>query len=176
MVIASSSERTERAGDTSRRRVLKALIVFSAVMVLLPIERLSAYLLERKSSMTSFPRLKIANNSEVPTGASLLFTYPTSERPAVLIHLPSGDFVAYDAVCTHLGCQVHYDKEPTKGWESKKDNLFCPCHGAVFDPASGEVVEGPPPRPMPMIKLEIDTTGDIYANGYKSGLPLYGEE
>jgi Rieske Fe-S protein len=35
---------------------------------------------------------------------------------------------------------------------------------------------GPPPRPMPKIKLEIDSNGDIYANGYESGLPLYGEE
>ena len=31
-------------------------------------------------------------------------------------------------------------------------------------------------EPMPKIKLEIDTNGDIYANGYESGLPLYGEE
>jgi len=28
---------------------------------------------------------------------------------------------------------------------------------------------------LPKIKLEIDDQGDIYANGYESGLPLYGE-
>ena len=144
--------------------------------MLFPIQRLSAFLLERKSGTVSYSRMKIANSSEVPNGESLLFTYPHKDRPAVLIHLASGDFVAYDAVCTHLGCQIHFDKEPTKGWESNKDNLFCACHGAVFDPTNGEVLAGPPLRPMPKIKLEIDENGDIYANAYESGLPLYGEE
>jgi arsenite oxidase small subunit len=175
-VITLSSHSSHDASDNTRRRLLKALILFSGALVFFPIGRLSAYLLERKSSLTSFPRVRVANNSEVPTGESLPFAYPTNDRPAVLIHLPSGNFVAYDAVCTHLGCQIHYDKEPTKGWEDRKENIFCPCHGAVFDPTNGEVIAGPPPRPMPLIKLEIDPNGDIYANGYRSGLPLYGEE
>jgi Rieske Fe-S protein len=119
--------------------------------------------------------MKVANSSEVQAGNSLLFTYPHKDRPAVLIQLASGGFVAYDAFCTHLGCQIHFDQEPIKGWENRKDNLFCPCHGGVFDPSSGAVLAGPPPRPMPKIKLEIESNGDIYANGYESGLPLYGE-
>ena len=174
--MKSSSDRRKKTDDTSRRTFLKALVVFSGALVLFPLERLSAYLLERKSGTTSYPRMKIANSSEVAAGDSLLFLYPSNDRSAVLIRLASGDFVAYDAVCTHLGCQIHFDKEPIKGWENKKDNLFCACHGAVFDPKNGDVVAGPPPRPMPKIKLEIDTNGDIYANGYESGLPLYGEE
>ncbi len=126
--------------------------------------------------MTSYPRLKVANMTEVEAGKNVLFTYPHKYRPALLIHLVSGDFVAYDAICTHLGCQIRFDEEPIRGWEDKKDNLFCACHGAVFDPTSGAVLAGPPLRAMPKIKLEIDTNGDIYANGYESGLPLYGEE
>jgi Rieske Fe-S protein len=174
--MRSSSENGEKTSDAMRRKFLKALVVFSGALVLFPLERLSAYLLERKSGRTSYPRTKIANSSEVAPGDSLLFLYPTSDRSAVLIHLAPGDFAAYDATCTHLGCQIHFDKEPIKGWENRKDNLFCACHGAVFDPKNGDVVAGPPPRPMPRIKLEIETNGDIYANGYESGLPLYGEE
>jgi len=176
LVINSSSHSEEKTIDNARRRFLKGLIVFSGVLVLFPLERLSAFLLERKSSTTSYPRAKVANTNEVPAGESLLFTYPHKDRSAVLIHLASGDFVGFDAVCTHLGCQIHFDKEPIKGWESKKANLFCACHGAVFDPTNGDVLAGPPPRPMPKIKLEIDSNSDIYANGYESGLPLYGEE
>jgi arsenite oxidase small subunit len=176
LVPKSSSYSRKKTNDTSRRTFLKALVVFSGALVLFPLERLSAFLLERKSGTASYSRMKIANSSEVAAGESLLFLYPSNDRSAVLIHLSSGDFVAYDAVCTHLGCQIHFDKEPIKGWENKKDNLFCACHGAVFDPKNGDVVAGPPPRPMPKIRLEIDANGDIYANGYESGLPLYGEE
>ncbi|HXZ97924.1 MAG TPA: Rieske 2Fe-2S domain-containing protein [Candidatus Acidoferrum sp.] len=172
----SSSASGKRTSDTTRRTFLKALIIFSGALVLLPLQSLSAYLLERKSGTASYPRVKVANSSDLALGESALFTYPTSDRSAILIHLASGDFVAYDAVCTHLGCQIHFDKEPIKGWENRKDNLFCACHGGVFDAKSGDVLAGPPPRPMPRIKLEIDTNGDIYANGYESGLPLYGEE
>ena len=31
------------------------------------------------------------------------------------------------------------------------------------------------PEPLPKVKLEIDDQGEIFANGYESGLPLYGE-
>jgi arsenite oxidase small subunit len=132
--------------------------------------------LERKTGSTSYPRVKIANTADISAGHSILFTYPTEERPAVLIHLASGNFVAYDALCTHLGCQIRFGGEPIKGWEAKPDSLFCACHGAVFDPADGKVLAGPPLRQMPKIRLEADENGDIYANGYESGLPLYGEE
>lgn len=175
-MLTSSSETSNKAADLVKRRFLKALIVFAGALVLLPLGRLSAFLLERKSSTTTYLRMKIANTSEVQAGTSILFTYPHKDRPALLIHLTSGNFIAYDALCTHLGCQIHFDQEPIKGWEARRDNLFCACHGGVFDPANGEVLEGPPPRPMPKIKLEIDGNGDVYANGYESGLPLYGEE
>jgi arsenite oxidase small subunit len=173
--MTSPSKSGQKTSVSSRRKFLRALIVFSGALVLFPLQGLSAYLLERKSSMTSFPRMKVAGSSDIPAGESILFAYPNKDRPAVLIHLASGDFVAYDAVCTHLGCQIHFDKEPIKGWENQKDNLFCACHGAVFDPKNGTVLGGPAPRAMPKIKLEIDSNGDIYANGYERGLPLYGE-
>ncbi len=105
----------------------------------------------------------------------MLFEYPHKDRPAILIRLSENEFVAYDALCTHLGCQVHYDKVAVKGWENDPKQIFSPCHGGVFDPKTGKVLGGPPPRPLPKIKLEMDEKGEIYANGYERGLPLYGE-
>lgn len=72
--------------------------------------------------------------------------FEESGNPAVLVHLDSGDFVAYSAVCTHQGCTVAY----------QNGQLACPCHGSVFDPANGaEVVAGPAPRPLPDIPVEV---------------------
>lgn len=42
-------------------------------------------------------------------------------------------------VCTHLGCHVR--------WIADKNKFFCPCHNGVFD-KYGNVVSGPPPRPL----------------------------
>lgn len=160
----------------SRRAIRKGAVFSAAVALLIPIERLAQFLFPpREIGPTSYPRIRVANTDDIPSNESHLFEYPHKDRPAVLIHLPDGGFVAYDGLCTHLGCQVHYNKVAVKGWENKPQQVFSPCHGGVFDPRNGKVLDGPPPRPLPKIKLEIDDQGNIYANGYEGGLPLYGE-
>lgn len=172
----SHHDENPRTRKLSRRDALKATVLFGAVILLVPVERLAQFLFApRESGPVSYPRLRIASSNDIPVNDSLLFEYPHKDRPAVLIHLPEGEFVAYDALCTHLGCQIHYNKVAVKGWEKDPQQSFCPCHGGVFDPRTGKVLAGPAPRPLPKIRLETDEQGDIYANGYESGLPLYGE-
>jgi arsenite oxidase small subunit len=159
----------------SRAGFLKALVLFGSVIILAPVSRLAQFLfVPTQTGPVTYPRLRIANTKDIPVNESLFFQYPHQDRPANLLHLADG-FVAFDSLCTHLGCQVHYDKVAVKGWESNPRQVFCPCHGGVFDPQTGAVLAGPPPRPLPKIKLEIDQQGEIFANGYESGLPLYGE-
>lgn len=160
----------------SRRDALKAAVLFGAVALFLPIERLAQFLFApKKTGPVAYPRVRVASSDDILPGESILFEYPHKDRPAVLIHLDDGGFVAYDALCTHLGCQVHYNKVAVKGWENDPQQVFSPCHGGVFDRKTGKVLGGPPPRPLPKIRLEIDEQGEIHANGYESGLPLYGE-
>ena len=86
----------------------------------------------------------IARTSEVAPGSAAKFE--DSGSPAVLVHLNSGDFVAYSAVCTHQGCTVAY----------RGGQLACPCHGSIFDPANGAaVVSGPARRPLPEVPVEV---------------------
>ena len=56
---------------------------------------------------------------------------------------------ALSATCTHLGCQVRWDQDTHR--------FRCPCHGGVFD-AQGQVVEGPPPRPLDRVDARVDRT------------------
>lgn len=58
-----------------------------------------------------------------------------------------GNFVVFSRVCSHLGCLVR--------WDTEKDQFFCPCHGAVFD-RIGNVVAGPPPRPMEQLPVKVE--------------------
>jgi cytochrome b6-f complex iron-sulfur subunit len=55
-------------------------------------------------------------------------------------------FRAFSAVCTHLGCIVH--------WNQAERVFECPCHAAAFD-AAGQVVSGPPPSPLPEYKVSV---------------------
>ena len=94
----------------------------------------------------------IAQESEVEPGSALEFTDEENGQPAVLIHLQSGDFAAYSAICTHRQCTVAYSD----------GNLACPCHGSVFDPTNGAaVVNGPATQPLPEIPVEV-RNGEVF--------------
>ncbi|HEX3641961.1 MAG TPA: TQO small subunit DoxD, partial [Ktedonobacteraceae bacterium] len=97
----------------------------------------------------------IAQANTVPKNDATTFTIPSTGDPGVLIHLLSDQFVAYDATCTHAGCAVDYDP-PTH-------LLYCPCHGAAYDPAKGAaVLQGPTDTPLTPLSIHIDsTTGSI---------------
>ena len=62
-----------------------------------------------------------------------------SARSTWVVRRGNGTILAYDPRCTHLGCAYSW---------SEADQLFkCPCHGGVFD-IEGNVVAGPPPKPL----------------------------
>jgi len=65
------------------------------------------------------------------------------------------DFIVLSNICTHLGCRVH--------WDSAKNGFFCPCHGGIFD-KQGNVVAGPPPRPLDRFESKVEN-GKLYILG-----------
>ncbi|HEV2655387.1 MAG TPA: TQO small subunit DoxD [Ktedonobacteraceae bacterium] len=97
----------------------------------------------------------IAQVKAVPSNSAKNFTIASSGDPGILIHLDGGHFVAYDALCTHAGCQVDYDPS--------QQLIVCPCHGAAYDPAkAAEVVQGPAPTPLAPVSIRVDSaTGAI---------------
>lgn len=101
-------------------------------------------------------RQRIAALSALPPGTATMFAYPTQHDPCLLIRTRDGKLLAYSQKCTHLSCAV----------VPKIDEgiLHCPCHEGVFDLATGRNIAGPPPRPLPVIELEV--SGDeIFAIG-----------
>jgi thiosulfate dehydrogenase [quinone] large subunit len=97
----------------------------------------------------------IAKVDAVPDNSSVNFTIPSNGDPGILVRLNNGQFVAYDATCTHAGCPVDYDPS--------QQLLVCPCHGAAFDPAkNGAVVQPPAQTPLASVTIHVDSsTGEI---------------
>jgi cytochrome b6-f complex iron-sulfur subunit len=60
-------------------------------------------------------------------------------------------YVIY-AMCTHLGC--------TPSWVPSANKFKCPCHGSGYDSA-GINFEGPAPRPMDRVLVELAPDGQI---------------
>ncbi len=85
--------------------------------------------------------------SEVPPGASK--DLMIGGTPVLLLNTKDKGFLAFSRVCTHLGCLVKYDQE--------RRLFICPCHAGTFD-LEGNVISGPPPKPL--IKFSVRITGD----------------
>ena len=87
-------------------------------------------------------------------------------------------YIAYSAICTHLGC-------PVKLYEQQTHHLLCPCHQSTFAADRGsEVLFGPAARPLPQLAISVDDEGYFVAQGdfaepvgpsYWERKPSYGE-
>ena len=95
----------------------------------------------------------IAREGELAKNAWKVFNFPDQYMQGILINLPDYGLVAYSDVCTHLSCAVVYQED---------GKLHCPCHEGLFDARTGDVLAGPPTRPLPLIQLAREN-GIIYA-------------
>ena len=102
------------------------------------------YVLPSKSAGVIQNNVTAAKVGELPPNAAKVFKFGSA--PAVLVNTAEGTLVALSAVCTHLTCTVRYDGET--------GTLFCPCHNGRFD-LSGNVLSGPPPKPLETFAVEI---------------------
>lgn len=71
------------------------------------------------------------------------------DEPVLLIRLAQGDLRAFAATCTHLDCIVEY--------QSAKKRIWCNCHNGEYN-LQGQVVGGPPPRPLAKFEVHVLTT------------------
>ena len=72
-------------------------------------------------------------------------------------------YVIY-ARCTHLGC--------TPDWKAAESKFKCPCHSSGFCFGSafnreGINCEGPAPRPLDRVRVEVDSDGRLVVNTAK---------
>jgi Rieske Fe-S protein len=83
--------------------------------------------------------------AEIPVGSGKIFP----DAQAVITQPKKGEFKAFSAVCTHMGCLV----------DSVTNTINCPCHGSKYSITDGSVVNPPAPQPLPAktIKVRRDT-------------------
>lgn len=108
-----------------------------------------------------YPPQKIEGAERLLPGASLYFTYPTRNDPAILVRATDGQYYAYSQKYTHRGCSIYFDRA--------RSCLECPCHKGAFDLKSGDAMYRPPPRPLDLVSLQMRASGEIWATGKRTG-------
>lgn len=137
------------AAQPTRRSFAKSIAIAAGAIVVGGLWALR----EWYHSQSSPPR-EIARTNEIPIGGTKIFQYPTDVAPCILIRAAENSYVAYSRICTHNSCPVFYRPD--------ENGLECRCHGGLFSITDGSVLQGPPPRPLPRILVEI-RGNEIYA-------------
>lgn len=146
--------------DVSRRGFFKmAIALFNGLIALaLAIPGLG-YLLTPVVRKTAATWVSLGPLDDFPPGEprKAVFTYTTQsgytqqQRQGfvwVRVHPDGEDQVTVlSAVCTHTGCNV--------AWHTDVDQFICPCHNGTYN-IQGEVVAGPPPKPLPRLPVRIE--------------------
>ncbi len=85
----------------------------------------------------------------------------------VWVNKPNFPYIAYSGKCPHLGCGYKWRKirklpEPI---------FLCPCHLSFYD-AAGKVLDGPAPRPLDVLPIQVNSAGEIKVIDveYKAGV------
>ena len=152
-------ERDEEAHVT--RREFCNFLFLTSTALFLGSAGFAGKLAYESSFMQSFAPLKIEGAEALAPGNALNFRYPEEKDTAILIRAADGKYYAFDQQCTHLTCPVYYAK--------KNDRLECPCHDGGFDVHTGNVLYGPPPRPLDQIQIEVREQGEVWSVGKVTG-------
>lgn len=148
-------DRDEEA-DVTRREFCKFLFLTSSALFI-GSAGFAGKLAYSSTQIQSFSPARIEGAENLQPGSSLNFFYPNQNDTAILIRSADGQYNAFEQKCTHLTCPVYYEK--------KNDRLECPCHEGSFDARTGQVLKGPPPRPLPRVEVEVRPNGEVWAVG-----------
>lgn len=141
---------------TTRRRFLRGLLGFSVMstmaMVFAPV---IAFLIPTKTGAAGAGDKVLAGTvDDIPLGQGKVVAM--GSQPTIVLNTAQG-VIAFSAICTHLGCIVAFD--------SGSGLIVCPCHDGRFNATTGAVVSGPPPAPLPAVKVSVEDSGEIFLIG-----------
>ncbi len=78
----------------------------------------------------------LATLDDIPVGTAKSVKH--NGKDLIISRVAKAKVTAFSATCTHQGCPV----------KPVGKSLDCPCHGAKFDYATGEVTNGPAEKPL----------------------------
>jgi Rieske Fe-S protein len=87
----------------------------------------------------------LSGTSAIPVGGGKIFP----AQLVVVTQPTAGQFKAFSATCTHMGCTVN---------QIADGRIDCPCHGSEYSITDGAVLRGPAPKPLPAKQIKV--TGD----------------
>ncbi|GAB4377352.1 MAG: hypothetical protein Kow0042_24960 [Calditrichia bacterium] len=135
----------EKENKQTRRKFLLNLGILGAVILaILAFARGLFQFVFPERKEKRYHKYLVCKEGEIPRGKAKEITL--GQKPIFIVHLEEG-YKVFSGVCTHLGCVVQ--------WKSAEGHFYCPCHKGYFA-KTGEVISGPPPRPLDEYEVRVE--------------------
>ncbi|MCX7913542.1 MAG: Rieske 2Fe-2S domain-containing protein [Thermodesulfovibrionales bacterium] len=134
-----------------RRNFLKRVVKLFFLSLNLSLIIIISYLYPSKIKQKRLLNIYVTDEEFLPKKGIKRFEYSfdkDGERVTnfVFIKRDEEGLTAFSPFCTHLGCLIR--------WNNIHKEFICACHGGRFD-KEGNVIAGPPPRPLERMPIEI---------------------
>ncbi len=130
-----------------RRDFLSALTNVWALLTLVPVvDVILKFVSPISRDEVIRETIRVAAVTDIAINSAKIVRY--NRDPVIVVHTENGQFKAFSARCTHLGCVVQF--KPDGG----APHFACNCHGSQFD-INGKNFAGPAPRPLTPFKVNV---------------------
>jgi cytochrome b6-f complex iron-sulfur subunit len=144
----------ESSFEGRRSALTKLLLGWTAILVLPALYVIGRYLVPPLRKVAEVSSIIAARLNEIPLNSSKIVKI--GRKPVIVVHTQSGDYRAFGATCTHLGCIVEYRGD-------KGGYFHCNCHGGEYS-LNGKNISGPPPRPLTPYAVTVKGQDIIVSN------------
>ncbi len=173
--IAALDETENARENVGRRRFLRIASAISAaiggILIGFPVTRAFLTPAFKQRQVRGWTKVAQADLVDIDTLVKVDFVEPINDAwiqtralRTVWLRTEDGEkFTAFSGTCTHLGCSVMFDKA--------RNQFVCPCHQGVFDPKTGAVLDGPPPRGLdPLPVRVVDGAVQVTLKQFRTGV------
>ncbi len=149
-----------------RRVFLKKIVKLFFLLISLIIAPVILYIYPSRIKQKKLFYIYLTDEDNLPKSGLRKFDYKYNLADKtiagyVFIKKDASELTAFSPLCTHLGCLIK--------WNNIQKEFICACHGGKYD-INGDVIAGPPPKPLQRLPLEIKE-GKVYI-----GIKLYGQD
>jgi cytochrome b6-f complex iron-sulfur subunit len=133
--------------QSKRRDFLGLLLKGWAVLTVIPFGTvILKFVSPVKTKDLDRETIRVASVADIAPNTAKIIRF--NKEPVIVVHTESGQFKAFSARCTHLGCVVQFKAD------EGAPHFSCNCHGSQFD-ITGKNIAGPAPRPLVPLKVNV---------------------
>ncbi|PVU75845.1 Rieske (2Fe-2S) protein [Acidianus hospitalis] len=99
------------------------------------------------------PQLKIGEKTKIKANIN------GEEKEIVLLYLGGDKYIAFDAYCPHLGCNLE------KYGVLIREEIVCQCHFSHFSIKDGKPTKGASKKPLKIYQVKVSKNDELIIEG-----------